>query len=124
MRGSVAARSATLSARFLLLHYIRRAGTNCRFSVVSRQVLGGFDARTRSGPDCGDYGGKANFSSLPNWKTGFLRLRISPGFSDKAVTRKGIAMVESQCTVTMLASWAIFPQLWASSNVQPERPPQ
>ena len=50
------------------------------------------------------YFGNENLSSRPRENTGFLRLRISPALSESAETRTGMAMVESQCTVTMLAS--------------------
>lgn len=50
------------------------------------------------------YLGKENLSSWPMSKTGFLRFRISSRSSDIAVTRIGIAIVESQLQVTMLAS--------------------
>src|SRR5579871_3479025 len=70
------------------------------------------------------YLGNENLSSCPSEHTGFLRLRINFMFSESLEKRVGMAMVESEWTVTMLASWAILPHLCASSSVQPDRPPQ
>ena len=55
--------------------------------------------------------GKEIFNSRPISKTGFLRFLISSRCSDMAVTRMGMAIVESQLQVTMPASGAILPQL-------------
>jgi hypothetical protein len=48
--------------------------------------------------------GKENFSSGPISKIGFFRFVISSRSSDSAVIRMGMAIVESQLQVTMLAS--------------------
>src|SRR5579863_5367284 len=63
-------------------------------------------------------------SSRPILKLGRCRLAINSRCSSSAETKMGMAMVESEWQVTMDASFAILPQLCASSKVQPERPPQ
>ena len=74
---------------------------------------------------CRHYLGKPEAEALgPSQTLSFLRFLIIDLFSASALTSMGIAMVESQWTVAMLASWAILPQLCASSKVHPESPPQ
>src|SRR5260370_24332589 len=98
--------------------------SGCRYASCGRGSEGGLmrfgAALERITPiyDC-------TFNSRPvTSKLGRFRLATKSFCSSRAEIRMGIAMVESEWHVTMEASLAILPQLWASSNVQPERPPQ
>ena len=56
-------------------------------------------------------------------RRGCLRVMVSAWDSAMALTMSGRATVASTFTVTKSAPGAILRQDWASSKVQPERPP-
>src|SRR5579884_4125181 len=68
--------------------------------------------------------GEGEGKFLPHLEDRFLAFSDQFPFLGHGRHQDGHGNVESQWHVTMLASWAILPQLCASSNVQPESPPQ